>query len=139
MAKRGALTKLTPEVSGTILATLEAGNTRACAAYSAGIAPRTLANWMARGRKGERGFAAFYASARQAELRAEAVLGGAESGAVTLQNAVQSQDASECQSLTGLTESVVRCGVRQSETGRVITVQMNSMGVTGFEPVTSTV
>ena len=70
---------------------------------------------------------------------AKAVLGGAESGAVTLQNAVQSQDASECQSLTGLTESVVRCGVRQSETGRVITVQMNRLGVTGFEPVTSTV
>ena len=76
MAKRGALTKLTTEATWTILATLEAGNTRACAAYSAGIAPRTLANWMARGRKGERGFAAFYASARQAELRAEAVLVG---------------------------------------------------------------
>lgn len=74
MAKRGALSKLSPEVAASIIATLEKGNTRSCAAYTAGISPRTLANWMARGRKGERAFDAFFASVRQAELKAEAEL-----------------------------------------------------------------
>ena len=70
---------------------------------------------------------------------AKAVQGGAESGAVTVQNAVQPRDVSECQNVTGLTESLTKCELSQSKSESVITVQSNSLGVTGFEPVTSTV
>ncbi len=69
----------------------------------------------------------------------KAVLRAAKSGAVTLQNPVQSANVSECPDLTRLTQDLKECDVSQSKTDNVIYVQTSRLGVTGFEPVTSTV
>lgn len=71
MAGPGRDTKLTPDRYQSILADLRKGNTRACAAMRAGIGERTLATWMAKGKRGEEPYVAFSAGVKKAERDAE--------------------------------------------------------------------
>ena len=72
MAKRGRLTKLTPDVTAAILADLATGNTRACAAERAGVTVRSLYRWMAAGKKRGSPFASFLSALKKAERDAVA-------------------------------------------------------------------
>lgn len=68
MARTGRPTKLTPEVAQAICAAVAAGNFRQVAARAAGVSPRTLGDWLAKGKAQATGP---YADFLRAVLRAE--------------------------------------------------------------------
>lgn len=71
--KRGAPSKLTPEVRALLLEALLAGNFRAVAARCAGISDSTLKGWLRLGKKSHSGeFAKLRADVHKAEADAEA-------------------------------------------------------------------
>lgn len=72
MAKRGGQCLLTPEITASLARDLKAGLTRSCSAIRAGISPRTLTYWMAKGRAGHEDFVSFVATIEKSERDAEA-------------------------------------------------------------------
>lgn len=77
----GAASKLTPEAQDRICLLLKTGASAETAAEAAGIAPRTLRLWMARGdpsreRKADAPYREFRAAVERAEVEVEAILVG---------------------------------------------------------------
>lgn len=84
MAKRGRPTDLTPDIQAKIVEVVAAGNYREIAAHAAGISPRTLAGWVAQGKKAKSGIHRDFLQAvlkaeQDAEIRmVKAIVDGAE-------------------------------------------------------------
>ncbi len=67
----GRPTSLTPAVQAAIVTAIEAGNYRATAAAAAGVHRNRMAEWEARGEKGEEPYAEFTCALQTAEAKAE--------------------------------------------------------------------
>lgn len=71
MARTGRPSKLTAELSQTILADIAAGLHPEVAAQAAGIVPSTYFDWMQRGKAGEAPYATFRSDVARAKAEAE--------------------------------------------------------------------
>jgi hypothetical protein len=68
----GRPSKLTPEVQALVCDAIRHGNFREAAAKAAGVTPRTLHEWMRKGREADEGpYAAFLQAVHEAEAEAE--------------------------------------------------------------------